>query len=165
MEIWRPIPDFSKYEVSSHARLARTQDGKLIIGSKTNYGDPKVSLVGDEGFRHSLSIRVLVAQAFVPQPNESFDSVITKDDDRKNCRPENLAWRPYWYAYRYARQFKLTFPAYYYRRPVINTVTGDSYRNIVEAGIQDGVLFEDIDRGIREELILFPYGYTYEWDD
>lgn len=98
-EEWRPIPEHPGYEVSSLGRVrshvsqrAKRTGSPVIIGEsyKTN-GYKCVSLRDASGNRKIERTHRLVAAAFhVRKPGQ--DLVRHLDDDRTNCRADNLAW-------------------------------------------------------------------------
>jgi hypothetical protein len=100
---WRIIPGFPDYEVSDHGLIGKISTGRLMSTSQTQFGHIKVSLINDTG-RHSVSVARLVASAHVPAPRPRCDAVILLNGDLSDVRASNLAWRPYWFSYRYRRQ-------------------------------------------------------------
>ena len=136
--------------------------------SRTLQGDHKVTLsVGGE--RVTRSVRVLVAEAFVPKPpiGPGFhksaipDTVIMLDNDQDNVTSYNLAWRPRWFAHKYARQFKQEQPLNYLTKPVENLTTGKVYSSIVEACTEEGLLFNDVFKSATTGISVYPTNATF----
>lgn len=88
----RPIPGGERlgYQAGSDGRIY-SKNGPLV-GRVNSSGHRSVRLYGDApGEGWSVSVHVLVAEAFVPNPN-ALPVVRHKDDDPANNVPENLAW-------------------------------------------------------------------------
>ena len=164
IENWEPIPDFPDYLVSDRGQIHNSRTERMMALNKTVQGDLKVTL-SQEGYRETRSVRVLVAEAFVPKPFSmiSFhksaipDTVIVLDGDQGNVSAYNLAWRPRWFANQYARQFKMrNYPDDYYNRPVQNLNTRDVYTNVIEAAQREGLLYHDVFRSASTGGTIYP---------
>jgi hypothetical protein len=162
-EEWLPIKDNPDYLISNYGRVYNSRQNQMMAESKTPQGDRKVTL-STNGDRVTRSIRVLVAEAFVAppemmpthHPSAHPDTVIMLDNDQDNVVVWNLAWRPRWFAHKYARQFKVHQPSYYYENIVINVDTIERYANIVAVGTTEGVLFDDVFRSITMGEVVYP---------
>ena len=154
------IPEFPFYTVSNDGIVWNTRYGQPQAHSYTQHGDPKVTLTNYDG-RATLSVRVLVAEAFVPRPDDLSDTVILLNNDRTDLRAENLAWRPRWFAWNYAHQFKKDFPPHYHNIPVVNLETGQEYPSIIICGMLEGLLFDDIWRSTNTGDRIYPSGTNY----
>lgn len=102
-EEWRSIPGYEgSFEVSSMGRIRRLdrivhrKDGisYLLKGAirkltVANNGYPTVGLGNN-----NLTVHRLVAQAFIPNP-ENLPLVLHKDGDKRNPRVSNLRWGTY----------------------------------------------------------------------
>ena len=88
MEIWKPVPGFIKYEVSSFGRIR-----SLIGTSKILKTDRKISGSGYETVILSgnitKSVHVLVATAFHGEPGQTVNH---KDGNKRNNTADNLEW-------------------------------------------------------------------------
>ena len=90
-EIWRHIPGFSRYKVSTHGRVWSCYTGKLMkpqIKGNRYYG---IILKADDGEVKRRYVHRLVAQAFIPNPN-GYSSVDHIDEDHYNNTVNNLRW-------------------------------------------------------------------------
>jgi hypothetical protein len=162
-ELWKPIPGFVNYRISNLGRVYNVRLDKIMRTSTNNYGHVKISLLVDNvGERFTRSVAVMVAEAFVEQPHEMCDYVIVLDGDLSNVRADNLAWRPRWYAWKYTHQLRSIQPTHYRNLAVRNITTGALYNSIMEAGVREGLLFEDIWRSTYTGVELFPYGFVFE---
>lgn len=90
-EIWKNIIGFPNYQVSSRGNVRSCYKGewKLIIKSKT-YGYEHVLLYKDKT-RKNARVHRLVAEAFIPNPN-NLPFVNHKDENRSNNNVDNLEW-------------------------------------------------------------------------
>lgn len=95
METWRDIPGFDgDYQISSLGRLKSFK--KEAVGRVLSVKNSKgwyltVNLICRKEERHTHRIHRLVAQAFVPNP-ENKPEVNHKDTDKQNNRADNLEW-------------------------------------------------------------------------
>lgn len=162
-ELWQEIPEFSNYMISNLGNVYNIKHKHVMRTSRTQHGHVKITLKDDySDDRYCRSVARMVAQAFVEAPNHMCDEVIVLDGDFSNVAAINLAWRPYWYAYKYTRQMKTVQPVPFQNLAVRNTTTGYVYNSIIEAGVTEGLLFEDIWRSTHSEARLFPYGHAFE---
>ena len=102
-EIWRPVVGFEGlYEVSSYGRvksLKRPYENnggiqwtkeRILSPGKDKDGYLQVNLHCN-GKQHQRKIHRLVAQAFLPNP-DNLPMVNHKDEDKTNNRVDNLEW-------------------------------------------------------------------------
>lgn len=130
--------------------------------SKTNFGHTKITLTDYDGQRYTRSVALLVAQAFVTRPNYLSDYLVVLDGDFSNVEASNLAWRPRGFAWNYTHQLKIPQPNHYRNLPVRNIITGSEYNSIIEAGIAEGLLFEDIEMSTYKRNEVYPHGSIFE---
>lgn len=170
-EEWRDIEGFPTYQVSNRGHVWSKRSELRLSQSQNEGGVAKVNLVRDGGV-FTRSVKVLVAEAFVAKfhepPNVSQNNgdpentPINLDGDPTNNCVENLAWRPRWFAWKYARQFHEDIPVEYHVK-VINETTGGIYDSVMEAGIADGVLWEYIYQSILSGRPVYPTGSIYDF--
>lgn len=148
IEMYRIIPDFPAYEVSNLGNVRNRDTGRLLTQSHTIQRDRKITLYSSDSDEvKTKSVRVLVAEAFVPRPDESCNTVVILNLDKEDLRATNLRWRPRSIAWNYVRQFEA--PEYntewnYTRVPVFDYETGERYENILEAAVTHGLLMSTI---------------------
>jgi hypothetical protein len=88
MEIWKKIEGYENYSVSTYGRV-RNKRGKELSPININ-GYNYVSLVNGNIYK-KCRIHRLVAQAFIPNPN-NYPVVNHKDEDKSNNHIDNLEW-------------------------------------------------------------------------
>lgn len=91
MEYWKEIPGYEGlYEVSNKGNVRNVRRNKLLRLSKTNYGYIRVVLSKNR-IKTLLSVHRLVAQAFLPNP-DNLPMINHKDEDKTNNNVTNLEW-------------------------------------------------------------------------
>lgn len=160
-EIWVVCDEFPEYSVSSLGRISNTKRGKIVKQSVTQQGAAKVNFFKD-GVRHTRSVKVLVAHAFVEGRTPTFDTPMHLDGDQLNNSADNLVWRPRWFAWKYKRQLEHTeyFEAFT-DKPIKDIKTGLVYSNIVEAAMTNGLLFTEIRRSLLDQTPVFPSWHIF----
>ena len=92
IEYWKDIPGFDGcYQVSSLGRVRSVKFNKIVflsISFSTRYG---VLTLFKNGKRHYRKIHRLVAEAFIPNPN-NLPQVNHKDENPMNNSVDNLEW-------------------------------------------------------------------------
>lgn len=162
-EVWADIADFPYYQISNLGRIYNVKFDRMMSVSMNNHGHMKISLLSDwSGIRHTKTVATLVAEAFVPKPNELCDHVIVLDGDFTNMVAHNLAWRPWGFARMYTRQLKVPQPRHYENLPVLNVSKGILYRSVTDAGMSEGLLFRDVWRATYSRQPVFPTGDHFE---
>ena len=98
-EQWKDIPNYEGlYQISNlgrvksfrHSTKHRWEDEYIIKPSIANNGYYQVTLYNNT-VRHKFLVHRLVAQAFIPNPNE-YPQVNHKDENRLNNSADNLEW-------------------------------------------------------------------------
>lgn len=162
MEVeWTPISEFPGYLVSNYGDVVNGSNGRWLQKSMTQRGSYKVGLYFD-GKQHTRHVSVLVAEAFVPGRDDVYDTPIHLDGDKTNCRADNIAWRPRWFALAYANQFN-HISDNDRLGPLRDIATDQRYFDIVEVATLHGLLFKDVRRAIVMQESVFPTIQRFEW--
>lgn len=159
----RPISSHPNYSITSDGRVLNSKNKEKAI-HKSRDGYYKVNLYTNG---HSTSKRVnrLVAEAFIPNPNNKPD-VNHKDGNKLNNSYENLEWATRSENMRHAYDMGLAKPHASYgmrghknpnggrkRRPVEVIETGDIFPSILECakalGIDERRVYECV-KGTRD---------------
>lgn len=94
-EIWKPVKGFEElYEISSEGRLKsykRNSSGKMLKLTNQNGDYLRVVLQGVGKQRKSISIHRLVAEHFIPNP-DNLPEVNHIDGNKQNNSVGNLEW-------------------------------------------------------------------------
>jgi hypothetical protein len=161
-ERWRTIHEFPRYEISNKGNVYNTWNRRLMRTSSTTFGHVKITLTDYDGCRYTRSVALLVAQMFVAPPNYLSDYLMVLDGDLSHVESDNLAWRPRWFAWKYTRQLKTQQPTHYQNLAVLNLDTGMEYDSIIDAGMTEGLLFENIWESTYTGSETYPHGSRFD---
>ncbi|MBQ3434293.1 MAG: HNH endonuclease [Selenomonadaceae bacterium] len=90
-ELWLPVPDFDKYQVSNFGRVKSfNRSNQRILKPAIVKGYPHVQLKKDRQHKN-FYIHRLVAQAFIPNP-EGKSEINHRDGNKLNNFVGNLEW-------------------------------------------------------------------------
>lgn len=89
-EIWKEIPDYPNYTISNYGRLKNIKFDKMKAPCNDKDGY-KITLLYNEGKRKNIRFHQLVANAFIPNPN-NLPEIDHIDNDKSNNRADNLRW-------------------------------------------------------------------------
>lgn len=90
--MWRRIADFPKYMVNEKGAVYSELTKKRLKPQKNGVGYLIYRLMKD-GKPRTVTAHRLVAEAFIPRPNDGKKYVVNhKDENRKNNIVENLEW-------------------------------------------------------------------------
>ena len=161
-ELWKKIPEFPEYSVSTHGRVRNDLRERIIQPSYVRNTYLKINLYRD-GIRYTRAVKSLVADAFLKPPlNENFDTAMPLDGDPTNLHISNLVWRPKWFAWKYAHQMSMA-DSYANSGPIIERRTEIVYDGIVEASLQNGLLFYEVSCSLVNKIPVFPDWRLFDW--
>lgn len=92
--MWRQIEGASKYFVNENGEIlskARYKKGVLKKPHLANNNCYMVNIYYDDGTVKYRTVHRIVAEAFIPNPN-NYPQVNHKDEDRSNNKVSNLEW-------------------------------------------------------------------------
>ncbi|MFT3994747.1 MAG: NUMOD4 domain-containing protein [Dysgonomonas sp.] len=150
-EVWADIADFEGlYKISNKGRIKNTirnNNLKYFI-NKQGYVIVKLS---KNGVRYSLRVHRLMAQSFIPNPN-NYPIINHKDEDKSNYCLSNLEWCNHKYNNTYG-----SLPdrkSEWSKRPVIKLSKSGSiireYESVNDAGIDNNVHPSNISNCLKE---------------
>lgn len=92
-EIWKDAPGYEKhYMVSNLGRVYSKHTKKLRAFSQDHGGYDRLTImIRKEGINCSVGVHRLVAQAFIPNP-DNLPEVNHKDENKHNNAASNLEW-------------------------------------------------------------------------
>lgn len=162
-EEWIAVEGFPGYSVSPLGHVRKDSSGRVLHVRVNQYGVPYVGLMRNWR-QHIRSLPRLVATAFIPSDNPIFDTPINLNGDRTDCRIENLAWRPRWYAILYNNQFEER-----YENPIDATVieaeSAEGFPNSFAAACHFGLLEREVVLSILNHTLAWPTYQQFElWD-
>lgn len=150
---WQPVEGFPGYSVNSLGQVAKDSSGRILIPRINQYGVPYVGLM--RGWQQCIrSLPRIVALTFLPPPSDIFNTPIQLDGNPKNCRADNLMWRPLWYARHYKRQFREPYDKPI-TVPVRSLSDGQRFPNSLAAACRYGLL--------EREVVLSVVNRTPAW--
>lgn len=160
-EIWEPIPDFPGYEVSNTGLVMNSNTNRILKTSLASGGALKVGMMGYDGRQHTRSVKVLVAEAFLPQDNPNFNTPINLNGDPTDCDVRNLAWRTRGFAWKYTEQYNDLDNIRLYRlKPgpwwIMDLDARIIYYDLIEAALANGLLIDYLRRAINNEEAVWP---------
>lgn len=92
-EVWKVIKNFNKYEISPNGNIRNKETLKEISQKSLDKdGYPTVKLYDNNKTRKKVYVHRLVAETFIPNPEE-LKSVGRKDSDKFNNSISNLYWK------------------------------------------------------------------------
>lgn len=158
-EEWRPVEAFPRYSVSDLGRVRNEDTDRILRVSQNRNGILYVPLRSDKR-QYNRSIAKLVLEAFVPRPNQYFDTPIYLNNQQLNCSLRNLMWRPRWFAMKYTMQFNQNLRRY----PAIRDKwTEEVFPTIWHVVPVRGLLYMDVAISTQQHVGVFPTKDLFEW--
>lgn len=162
--IWIDLREYPGYAVSDDGRVMNTTTG-LIKNQSINQQRIAMVNMSINGQQHVRSIAVMVANSFLDRSEfpEHFDTPIHLDGDKRNCRADNLTWRPRWFAVKYHRQFSEweRENRFGFRQPIEIIETGEVFENSLHAAVTYGLLDREIFLAMANRTFVFPHNFTF----
>lgn len=152
MTQWRPLEAFPSYEISEEGSLYNARTHREMRPSMNQMGHAKITLLKDR-IPCTRAVAPLVAETFLPDPPEYFNTIIHLDGDYMNCHASNLMWRPRWFAIKYHKQFQL--PSFHQDvSPRYDVATGQEYGSLKELCMTNGLYYFDVIKSCDEETFV-----------
>ena len=90
-EIWKELEGFSKYLFSNAGKIWSKYRKRLVSVKPIKYGSDRVVLRNNEGKNVTMPLDIMIALAFIPNP-ENKPTVNHKNNDKTDNCIENLEW-------------------------------------------------------------------------
>ena len=90
-EVWKTVPSFSKYEVSTHGNIRNNETLKELSKKSLRGGYVRFKLVDDNGKQRSMTLHRFVALTFIPNPENKY-TVNHINHNKLDNRVKNLEW-------------------------------------------------------------------------
>jgi hypothetical protein len=90
-EIFEPIPNWERYSISRSGKVKDNKQGIFIEPYSSTHGYLSLSLMGKTEKGNTKHLHVLLAETFIPNPN-NFPQLHHKDVNKLNNELSNLKW-------------------------------------------------------------------------
>lgn len=166
MEIWKDIKDYEGlYQVSNLGRVKSFKHKKeRILKLRFTGRYYQAELYKNESSK-SYSVHKLVAEAFIPNP-DNLPCINHKDEDKSNNCVDNLEWCTQYYNIHYGTGLHRRIVTQY--KPVICIEKGICYPSQIEAGQQLGISHRHINdccKGRRHTTGGYHWKYAEQGGD
>lgn len=155
------------YLISNYGAVINTATGRELSVSINNMGIPTVGL-NEDGVIQRRSLPRLIAEHFV-EVLPDYAGLDTKapihlDGNRMNCRADNLAWRPRWFAILYHQQ-DFASANDLSESQILNVDTNILFDNAMLAAMTYGSLEREIFLSAANmgRISVMPYHHHYEF--
>lgn len=155
-EQWADIRDFPDYEISNWGHVLNKRRQRLLSTSLNNHGHVKISLYAPNGYRYTVFVAKLVGEAFVEAPDRRCNRIMILNGVLASVSYWNLAWRPKWFVWQYYRQLRTSQHIFYKNLPVRDLTHAKEYESIIKAGMDQGLLYDDIWRSTSTGDVIYP---------
>nr|DAM93111.1 MAG TPA: homing endonuclease [Caudoviricetes sp.] len=165
-ETWKPIADYvGLYEVSSEGRVRNVKTGKILKPKNNRRGYLFVGLYKNGAVKNRY-IHRLVAQAFIPNNDQSKTLINHKDENPRNNSVANLEWCTYKYNANYGTRNERVAKSKSKPIQQLDMKTGfiiATYPSLTEAGLSTGINWGNISMVTRgERKTAGGYGWRYQ---
>tara|TARA_Y100000768_G_C23960047_1_gene674852 strand:+ start:670 stop:1731 length:1062 start_codon:yes stop_codon:yes gene_type:complete len=90
-ELWKIIPNFSDYEVSTLGNIRNKKTLKELSKKSLSDGYIRLSIKHNDGMRKTITLHRLIALTFIPNPENKY-TVNHINHNKLDNRVENLEW-------------------------------------------------------------------------
>lgn len=91
--MWKIIEGYSNYEVNELGQVRNIKTHKILKSYDNKRGYLRVSLSGDDGKQHNVSVHRIVANAFIENDDSEIKTQVNHiNEDKYDNRVENLEW-------------------------------------------------------------------------
>jgi hypothetical protein len=170
-ETWKPVTctDIVMYEVSSKGNVRNLKTGRILKPFYNTKGYARVDLTRASSDKTKKALKLvhrLVAQAFIPNNDQSKTLINHKDENKRNNSVANLEWCTYKYNANYGTRIERVAKSN--SKPILqfDLETGliiATYPSLTEAGLSTGIYKSNISRAARGMYkTAGGYGWKYQ---
>jgi HNH endonuclease family protein len=170
-ETWKPITctDNVKYEVSSEGKVRILKTGRILKPCYNTKGYARVDLTSannDKTKKTRKLVHRLVAQAFIPNNDQSKTLINHKDENPRNNSVANLEWCTHKYNANYGTRNERVGKSKSKPIQQLDMKTGliiATYPSLTEAGLSIGIYKGNISRVAKgKRKTAGGYGWKYQ---
>lgn len=170
-ETWKPITctDNVKYEVSSEGKVRILKTGRILKPCYNTKGYARVDLTSannDKTKKTRKLVHRLVAQAFIPNNDQSKTLINHKDENPRNNSVANLEWCTHKYNANYGTRNERVGKSKSKPIQQLDMKTGliiATYPSLTEAGLSIGIYKGNISRVAKgKRKTAGGYGWRYQ---
>ena len=170
---WRPIKGFPHYQINRHGQVKRLSStvidkngiafyrrGRILATRKTRLGYVQVDMC-ENGVISGRFIHVLLAQAFIPNPN-NYPLVNHKDENPSNNDLSNLEWCNH--SYNALHSVERIREAHAKERRAVCRIDPKTKEEVQYIGIRDAARKNKVHHSnIRHAILHNSYCGGYKW--
>ena len=166
-ETWKPVVGYEGlYEVSSKGDVRNLKTGRILKPFYNTKGYVMVNLTSTSNDKTKKLVHRLVAQAFIPNNDQSKTLINHKDENKRNNSVANLEWCTYKYNANYGTRNERMAKSKSKPIQQLDMKTGliiATYPSASIASKETGILISSISmvaRGIYKSAGRFGWRYT-----
>ena len=171
-ETWKPITctDIVRYEVSSKGNVRNLKTGRILKPFyASGYAMVNLTSASNDKTKQTMKlVHRLVAQAFIPNNDQSKTLINHKDENPRNNSVTNLEWCTYKYNANYGTRIERVAKSNSKPIQQLDMKTRliiATYSSIKEAGLSTGICRSDISRVAKgKRKTAGGYGWKYQSD-
>lgn len=170
-ETWKPVTctDIVMYEVSSEGNVRNLKTGRILKPFYNTQGYARVNLTcayNDKTKQTWKLVHRLVAQAFIPNNDQSKTIINHKDENPRNNSVANLEWCTYKYNANYGTRNERMAKSNSKPIQQLDMKTGliiATYPSLTEASLSIGIHWSNISMAARGKYkTAGGYGWRYQ---